>query len=222
MKGALRWLARLGLFAIAALTLGTVVPRPPIGTAEGSAPGSARILVLSSPMHTDIAVPVEAVAGRDFAFLSEAGLPLGHPSARWVLFGWGGRAFYVATPDMTDIQLGPLLKSFTLDSSVMHVEVVGALDEGRPGIAGFTISGQGLGRLLAFVRSSFAEPDGVPVQLIGTGYTPEDTFFEAVGSFNALVGCNTWTARALRQAGLRTGWWNPMPQSLDWSLALYN
>jgi len=222
MKRALRWLARLGLFAVAALVLGTVVPRPLFGTAQGSDPGTARILVLSSPIHTDIAVPVGALAGSDFAFLAEAGLPLGHPNARWVLFGWGGRAFYVATPGMTDIQMGPLLKSFTLDSSVMHVQVVGAVEEGRPGVAGFTISKQGLARLLAFVRESFAEPGGAPVQLLGTGYTPDDTFFEAIGTFNAFLGCNTWTARALRQAGLRTGWWNPLPQSLDWSMALFN
>lgn len=222
MRRSLRWLARLGLLAVAALFLGTLVPRPLFGTAEGGGPGTARILVLSSPIHTDIAVPVGVLAGPDFAFLSEDGLPLGHPDARWVLFGWGGRAFYVATPEMTDIRLGPLLKSFTLDSSVMHVEVAGALEEGRPGIAGFTISEQGLARMLAFVRASFAEPEGMPEQLVGTGYTPRDTFFEAIGTFNALLGCNTWTARALRQAGLRTGWWNPLPQSLDWSMALYN
>jgi uncharacterized protein (TIGR02117 family) len=76
--------------------------------------------------------------------------------------------------------------------------------------------------MLAFIRSSFAETDGVPVRLAGTGYTPNDTFFDAVGSFNAIVGCNTWTARALRQAGLRTGWWTPLPQTLAWSLALYD
>jgi uncharacterized protein (TIGR02117 family) len=217
-----RWLLRLVALAIAALALGTLVPRPLFDSARGSDPGTIRILLLSSQIHTDIAVPVEAVTAGGFDFLRDAGLPLDNPNARWVLFGWGGRAFYVATPQMTDIRMGPLLKSFTIDDSVMHVEIVGALNESLPGIAGLSVSEHGFQDMLAFIRSSFAEKDGAPVRLEGTGYTPDDTFFEAVGSFNAVIGCNTWTARALRQAGLRTGWWNPLPQTLAWSLALYN
>ncbi|MDN3719182.1 DUF2459 domain-containing protein [Roseibium salinum] len=30
-------------------------------------------------------------------------------------------------------------------------------------------------------------------------------FFPAKGGFNAFAGCNVWTARMLREAGLRTG-----------------
>ena len=222
MRAAGRWLLRLIVLAIAALAFGTFVPRPLFDTARGDGPGSIRILLLSSRIHTDIAVRVDAVTAGGFEFLREAGLPLDNPNARWVLFGWGGKAFYVATPALTDIRLGPLVKSFTLDSSVMHVEIVGALDESRPGISSFSLSEPGLQDMLAFIRSSFAEKDGAPIRLAGTGYTQNDTFFEAVGSFNAVVGCNTWTARALRQAGLRTGWWNPLPQTLAWSLALYD
>jgi hypothetical protein len=47
-------------------------------------------------------------------------------------------------------------------------------------------------------------------------------FYEAQGTFNALVGCNVWTATALRSAGLRTGWWNPLPFLLIRSLWYYN
>jgi uncharacterized protein (TIGR02117 family) len=222
VRTAARWLLRLVVLAIAALALGTFVPRPLFDAARGTDLGTTRILLLSSQIHTDIAVPIESVTAGGFEFLRDAGLPLDNPNARWVLFGWGGKSFYVATPQLTDIRLGPLLKSFTLDSAVMHVEIVGAVDESLPGITAHTVSQHGFQDMLAFIRSSFAEKDGVPVRLAGTGYTPNDTFFEAVGSFNAFVGCNTWTARALRQAGLRTGWWNPLPQTLAWSLALYN
>ena len=76
--------------------------------------------------------------------------------------------------------------------------------------------------MLAFIRASFAEANGAPVHIEGAHYGDADGFFEANGSFNALIGCNTWTARALRQAGLQTGWWNPLPQTLAYSLALHN
>ncbi len=156
------------------------------------------------------------------AWCDEAGLPLDNPNARWVLFGWGGRSFYVATPELTNIQFGPVLKSFGLDDSAMHVAVAGAVEEPQPYLQAFTISNDGLARLLAFTRASFAERDGMPVRIDGAGYGPNDAFYEGVGYFNAFLGCNTWTAAALREAGLRTGWWNPLPVTLGWSLALYN
>jgi uncharacterized protein (TIGR02117 family) len=222
VRRGLRWFVAVVGAVLAALILGTVLPRPLFDAAAGGGPEGRHILVLSSPIHTDIAVPAEALAGAEFEFLHEAGLPVDNRNARWVLFGWGGKAFYTATPELTDIRLGPLLKSFTLDSSVMHVEVAGAFDEAESFVSAYTISEDGLARLLAFIRATFSEVDGAPVRLPGTGYGESDTFFEAIGSFNAFLGCNTWTAAALREAGLRTGWWNPLPVTLGYSLALYN
>jgi uncharacterized protein (TIGR02117 family) len=222
VRRGLRWFAAVVGALLAALILGTVLPRPLFEAAAGSGAEGRRILVLSSPIHTDIAVPAETLADPEFEFLREAGLPVDSPNARWVMFGWGGKAFYVATPELTDIRLGPVLKSFTLDSSVMHVQVAAAIDEAVPFVSAYAISEDGLARLLAFIRESFAEADGAPVRLPGTGYGESDTLFEAIGSFNALLGCNTWTAAALREAGLRTGWWNPLPVTLGYSLAMYN
>jgi uncharacterized protein (TIGR02117 family) len=221
MKTALRWLLTIVGTIIALVVLGTVAPRPLFSSAQSGEGQARRILVFSSPIHTDIAVPIEAL-GDEFAFLREAGLPLDHPDARWVLFGWGGRSFYVATPQLTDIQLGPLLKSFGLDSSAMHVEVIGVVDEPQPHLAAFSVSDEGLDRLLGFIRRSFAEKGGGPVRIEGAGYGPNDAFYEGVGSFNAFLGCNTWTAAALREGGLRTGWWNPLPVTLGYSLEMYN
>lgn len=221
LKTAARWLAVIVVVTAALLATGTLLPRPFFGPAESGEGDGRPILVFWSPIHTDIAVPVEAL-GPEFGFLREAGLPLDHADARWVLFGWGGRSFYVATPELTDIQLGPLLKSLGLDESAMHVQVVGAVEGPMPNMLSFEVSEDGLARLLTFIRQSFAERDGMPVRIENAGYGRNDAFYEAVGSFNAFLGCNTWTARALRQAGLRTGWWNPLPLTLKWSLELYN
>ena len=148
-----------------------------------------------------------------FPFLRDAGLPVDNPDARWMLFGWGSRAYYMATPELSDTSFGPLFKALTLDASVMHVEILGALDETHPAVSSFDVPEAGFERMLAFIRASFAEANGAPVHIEGAHYGKNDGFFEANGSFNALVGCNTWTARALREAGLQTGWWNPLPRN---------
>jgi uncharacterized protein (TIGR02117 family) len=218
----LRWFLLFVAAACVAVVLGTLVPRPLLDPAASGEQATRHILVLASPIHTDIAVPIDLKTLAAFPFLRDAGLPVDNPDARWMLFGWGSRAYYMATPEFSDTSFGPLFKALTLDASVMHVEILGALDETHPAVSSFDVPEAGFERMLTVIRASFAEANGAPVHIEGAHYGKNDGFFEAKGSFNALVGCNTWTARALREAGLQTGWWNPLPETLAFSLALHN
>ena len=75
----IRWLLLLVGAACAALILGTVVPRPLLDQAVSSEAPTRRILVLASPIHTDIAVPIDATTLGEFSFLRDAGLPVDDP-----------------------------------------------------------------------------------------------------------------------------------------------
>ena len=178
--------------------------------------------MLSNPIHTDIAIPVDGDLLSRFAFLRKAGLDLDNPNLRYLVFGWGGRSFYIETRTWADLKAGPVLKSFALDRSVMHVELTGAIPPNAPGVTVISLDPEGLERLKQFVLGSFEQTNGQPSALIGSNYGPNDAFFEARGYFNALMGCNTWTAAALRQAGLTSGLWTPLPFMLRWSLELHN
>jgi uncharacterized protein (TIGR02117 family) len=221
-----KFVRRLCLLVLAvalAGALGTLTPRPffPSAEAEGAA-ATRRILVLTNPIHTDIAIPIDAAIREKFAFLEEAGIPAGHPDARWLIFGWGGRAFYLETPTWSELKPLPVLKALTLDRSVMHIDVTGEIAEPHPAVTGFDVGETEYDRLLEFIAGSFERREGSPIVIEGAEYGPDDRFFEAKGYFNAFLGCNTWTAKGLREAGLRTGWWNPLPATLAFSLRLHN
>jgi uncharacterized protein (TIGR02117 family) len=206
-----------------AVALGALVPRPIFSVAEAEdAAATRRILVLTNPIHTDIAIPIDARIRDKFAFLELVGIPTGHPDARWLVFGWGGRAFYLETPAWSELKPLPVLKALTLDRSVMHVEVAGDIAEPHPAVTGFDASEAEFGRLVDFIADSFDSGEDGPILIADAAYGNDDQFFEAKGYFNAFLGCNTWTAAALREAGLRTGWWNPLPAALAASLQLYN
>lgn len=218
-----RWARRLFYFLLAVtlvLVLGALVPRP-LFHAEPAEP-THRILLLSNPIHTDIAVPLDAAMRERFAFLKQAGMPLDAPGARYLVFGWGGREFYVATPTWSDLRPWPLFKGLTLDRSVMHVDVIGAVSDDHPAVSVLALDDAGLARLVETIRASFAEGEGGPMVLPGVAYGDHDRFFEANGYFTALLGCNTWTSKVLRSGGLATGWWNPVPASLRLSLWMHN
>ena len=223
-KRPVRWL----LYGLCAVTLavvaGMLVPRP-LWSAEKTTTDTPthRILVLSNPIHTDIAIRLDAETRSRFSFLEDSGMPLAHPDARWLIFGWGGRAFYIETPTWADLKPLPLMKGLTIDRSVMHVGIAGEIAEPADYITGFDIDSVAHAQLLSFIEASFVRGEGGVIDAIpDAGYGANDRFFAANGWFSAVVGCNTWTAGALRAAGIRTGWWNPLPKSLVASLELYN
>ncbi len=223
MKRAFRRLAEAVAAIFALLALGTLTPRPLWSPYEAAGVADHRILVLSNPIHTDIAIPIDAAAARLFGFLKDAGMPIDAPGARYLVFGWGGRDFYTQTPTWSDLKLAPLLKGLTLDRSVIHVDVAGDFADPNPAINAYRIGAREYDALLEFIALSFSKgPDGRHMRISNAGYGAYDGFFEAEGYFTALLGCNTWTASALRAAGLRTGWWNPLPATLAYSLRLHN
>ena len=211
-----------------AIGLGTIVPRPIFVTARAEStvdalPGKRRILVLSNPIHTDIALPADPDVLQTFGFVSEAGLNLDYPGVYWVMFGWGGRSFYTETPTWGDLKPGPVFNALTWDASVMHVRRVGYIPADSQDVRAVELDEVEFARLLADIRDSFkVDAGGDPEEIAGAAYDAHDVFFPAVGGFNAFMGCNTWTARMLRRAGLRTGLWTPLPVTLNWSLDLHN
>ncbi|WP_430254557.1 TIGR02117 family protein [Neorhizobium sp. DAR64872/K0K18] len=213
----------IGLLIVLAVAIGTFVPRPLFAPDPPHASeNTRRILVLSNPIHTDLVIPLDAETRASYSFLDSSGIPVADPAAEWLVIGWGGRSFYLETPTWADLKPMPAFRALTIDSSVMHVDVAGGIDDTHPAVQAFDLDADQFQAMSDFIRASFVEVDNKVVPIPGAGYGVYDRFFEAHGSFNALVGCNTWTARALRAAGLRTGLWNPLPQLLALSLRIFN
>lgn len=217
-----KWLGGLLAALLVSLSLGTFVPRPLKSQAEASAGLGSQILLLANPIHTDIALPVDDEVRAAFGDLVPGGLPLDMPGVEYLIIGWGGRSFYIETPTWGDIRPLPVFRALTVDRSVLHVSVAGPIDLQHPSVRKLAITEEGRRRMITEIRGSFVREDGIPLAVPGAAYGLDDAFFEARGAFNALVGCNTWTAAMLRSAGIRTGWWTPMPQLLDLSLDLHH
>ncbi|CDN48953.1 TIGR02117 family protein [Neorhizobium galegae] len=223
MRKVFRWLIAAVLLVVLAVAVGTLVPRPLFSPSRAAEPtAQRRILLLSNPIHTDIAIPLSEDTRAAFAFLGGSGVPVTDPGAEWLVIGWGGRAFYLETPTWADLKPLPVFRALTIDSSVMHVDIAGGIDESHPTVTPFDLGLMEFQRLSDFIQASFTRQAGEVAAVRDAGYGDYDRFFEANGYFNAFVGCNTWTSAALRAAGLRTGLWNPLPQTLTLSLKFFN
>lgn len=222
MRTVVRWLRRAAwlIAAIAAIPalyvaasiIGAAIPA---GPATGRPPGDPeRIYLATGLLHADFAIPVTEDVKRRFGFLREAGLPLDHPELRYLVFGWGSRAFYIATPTLADIRPGPVIKGVFGDRSVMHV-VAARNVSADPGILAIDLPPGGIERLAGFIEKSFVRTaEGSALPIAGAAYGASDAFFEGVGRFDIIRPCNIWVAEGLRRAGVATGAWTPTTLSL--------
>ncbi|WP_322185174.1 TIGR02117 family protein [Fulvimarina sp. 2208YS6-2-32] len=213
-------------FVVLVLALGTLIPRGEAGgdADVGAGSGAQRtILVLSNAIHTDIALPLNAETRAAFGFVASAGLPIERPDAEWLVLGWGGETFYVRTPTWSDLEVMPVVQSVLGDRSVMHVELAGRIDPAAPHVTPLVLSPERYADLVDAIMASFEDdPSGAPALLPVPGYGAFDRFYEARGGFQVLFGCNTWTGQMLREAGIATGLWTPLPFLLGASLAIHN
>jgi uncharacterized protein (TIGR02117 family) len=222
-------LVRSLALVIVVLGLGALVPRPFFMASAGVEPAESQrgamrtVLVISSQIHTDIAFPADPDVLESFDFMPVDGLDPSMPRVAYVIAGWGGRSFYIETPTWADLKPGPVFKALTIDNSVMHMSLAGEIDSAHPQVLPLTLDAAAFERLLASVSGSFTlDGEERPIVIEGVQYGPNDLFYEANGWFNALVGCNVWTAKMLRDAGVTTGWWTPLPVLLTGSLRLHN
>lgn len=116
--------------------------------------------------------------------------------------GWGAREFYMA-PEGT---LGLALKAVLWPSpAVLHVVGFdGPVAQFFPEreIVEILVSDRGFQRLAAFIGAAHAKDGSGRTMVVGRGHYANSRFYAAREKYSLLKTCNTWTARALRAAGL--------------------
>jgi uncharacterized protein (TIGR02117 family) len=208
---ALGALLALPLFYFTAALLGGLLPANGGWTEPDQ---GVTIFVRTNGVHTWIMVPVVA-AGVDWRSVAPAE-HIREPlrSGNYLAIGYGNRDFYLNTPTWGDLSLRTALAAAVgRGSSLVHVEHERdpVEDEYQKPLR---LAPDQYRRLAAHLRDSFDLAQGRSVPLLGHGYGPADVFYEGRGLYNAYRTCNEWTGEALRAAGVRTGLWTPLSQSI--------
>ncbi len=204
-----------------AALIGGLIPAsvPTVQADEGAEP--VTIYLTGTLLHTDIAIPATADVRERYSFLGETAFPLDHPELKYLVFGWGSKAFYTETADYSDIKFQTAWKAATGDEAVLHIGPAGNLETSED-VHAITLTSAQFDRLLDFVDSYFERTSGMPNLLVGESFGFGDVFYRSRGNFNLLNPCNVWVSSALRAAGLNSGIWTPTSYSLLISQKLYN
>lgn len=171
--------------SVASCTATPVQPYPAL------APEQPAIYVIAGGWRTEIGLRLGEISG------PLAALKPSFPGARYLVFGWGARDYYMAR----NPGIGDLLRAMVPGPAVMLViplRVPPAAFACAANAAAVPTSRDGLARLSQFLWESLAK-DPRPMS---AGPYPQSVFFAATGTYSLDHTCNTWTAEALHAAGL--------------------
>ena len=203
-------LAIPALYLVAAL-IGSLIPvnrtwtEPERGTI---------VYIADNGIHADIVMPVKA-EGVDWSpFVKASDFAAADANARWIAFGSGEERVYLETPTWWDITPRTIWSALTGGNRVMHVELV---SDPSYAVREIRLRPEEYRRLWAAIRADFAlDSRGRPQRIAHPGYGCCDAFYRAVGKESAVRTCNSWVARWLRLAGVKTSAWPPLVPGLVW------
>jgi uncharacterized protein (TIGR02117 family) len=204
------------LYFLAALLLGAIpANRDWVEPSDG-----VTIFLRTNGVHTWIVVPT-VTPEMDWRPYSP-GAHLKDPrwgAGNYLALGYGNRTFYLETPTWGDLTMrNAFLAAFGQGRSLVHADHT---HDPRPSEwqRPLRITRDQYRRLARHMAKSFQrDAEGRTMPVLGRGYSDSDMFYEAVGGYNAFYTCNAWTGEALRAAGIRTGLWTPLSQSIMWRL----
>jgi uncharacterized protein (TIGR02117 family) len=196
---AARVLARYSFLSVTAVSIlsGFVActPTTPVKPYAGSAPRTEVIYVISGGWHTELGLLRKALSG------PLAALNQDFPSARYLVFGWGAHDYYMAT----NPGIGDLLRATAPGPAVMLVIPLQISPEaffGASNVFVLPASREGIQRLSEFLREYLVNEQQGSFDRVGAGPYSQSVFYASAGTYNLSHTCNTWTAEALRVAGL--------------------
>jgi uncharacterized protein (TIGR02117 family) len=161
----------------------------------GWGPRTEVIYVISSGWHTELGLPLEALSG------PLAALKPTFQGARYLVFGWGAHDYYMAQ----NAGIRDLLRAATPGPAVMLVISLQISPEaffGASNVFVLPAPPEGIQRLSQFLWDYLDKNETGAPDRIGVGPYPQSVFYASTGTYNLGHTCNTWTAEALRVAGL--------------------
>lgn len=197
-KGILFLLAIPVIYVLVSLIL-TVIP---VNNSKTEAENSELIYLSSNGVHLDIVMKKEDI---DSELIK--GLVI-EPSDQYVGFGWGDRDFYLKTPTWSDLTFKTAFNAvFLKGPSLMHVS---RYARPREHWVEVKLSRAEQNKLNELIQKSFdTSSSGEKVMIGERGYSLNDEFYKANGSYSCFNTCNSWVNSTFKKSGLRSCLWTP-------------
>lgn len=184
----------------------------PANRAFAEAEHGVEIFVATNGVHTAIAVPLRS---KDMDWtrvfppsdLEDSWQPYTH-----VAISWGERAVFLDTPTWGDLSPMTVIRVASIGGDALYHVEHWVRPAPSPDFRPLRISRAQYRKLVRALLRDL--PERRADRSVYRGYTPQDVFYDARGTYTVYRTCNEWTGESLRMAGIATGAWTPFAGSV--------
>ncbi len=184
------------IFRILCLILVTILPAvPDAQSSNASAPNNdIQVYLIRHAWHAGIVL--------HRAHIDTLSVLSDFPEAKYLEIGWGDADFYM-NPD-PGVWITVKAAIFPTTSTLHVAGFQRPITEFFPGtdVIRLTLPRDGFAELLAFLERSFARNRENELVTLGEGLYGTSAFYKGSEFYYGFKNCNTWVARAFRQAGV--------------------
>jgi len=198
----LKWVLYFLLIPISYMVISLILTYITVNKAELNTINTKDVYLNTNGVHLNIIIYINELSielKKDLEFTQDQ---------KYFSFGWGDKNFYLNTPTWKDLTFGNAFKAlFFKTSTLIHLTKYKQI---RKSWTKVTLSEQELKKLNQFISKSFQKDvSGKKIILPNSGYSRNDDFYKANGSYSCFKTSNTWVNSAFKKSDLKSSFWTP-------------
>jgi len=173
-----------------------------VNSTELSVDNNKAVYLSTNGVHINIVIPVN-----DLEFELKEGLEFTQ-NEKYFSFGWGDENFYLNTPTWNDLTFSNTFNAlFLKTSTLIHLTRYKQISKSWTKVI---LSEYEMKKLNQFISASFKkDANGKKIIIAHSGYSINDDFYKAIGSYSCFKTSNSWANKAFKESGLKSCLWTP-------------
>lgn len=166
------------------------------------------IFIKTNGVHTDVVVPMKNSIKDWSKQIKINTTEANDTSANFLAFGWGNKAFYLDTPEWSDLKFSTAFNAaFGIGDAAMYTTFYKSINESTNCIK-ISITEDDYRQLITYIEGSLKRDEfNNPICIKASSYGKSDSFYEANGKYNLFHTCNSWTNSALKKSNQKAAFW---------------
>ena len=202
VKKIVKWIIAIILIPIVYLLVSLMLMIIPINNEEANSEKDQSIYLSSNGVHLNIIIAKNQLHAELLDGLKYA------QNDNYFEFGWGDKNFYLNTPTWSDLTINNASRALFLKSAALvHLS---RYTTTKADWVEIKVNQNQLHKINQYIDNTFyLDSLDKKILLNDKGYSYNDDFYEALGSFTCFKTCNTWVNSGLKESDIKAYLWTP-------------
>ena len=202
LRKILRWLIIAILIPISYLIISLILTFIPVDGKKEVGERNKEIYISTNGVHLNIIIPKNQLDSKLLDGLKY------FKDDKYFSFGWGDKDFYLNTPNWSDLTFKNAYHAlFIKSSTLIHLTRYSTI--GRDWVK-IKVSQNQLNEINQYIYKTFYfDSLNNKILLNNKGYSYNDDFYEALGSYSCFKTSNSWVNSGLKESDIKACLWTP-------------